>query len=214
MSDGTDGSITQQVLLVHRGDQQALQRLVTEHLPWIERHVRKKLTGIMRRDGDTHDFVQEAMLEVLRDGPRFTIENRAAFRALLARIVENNLRDRFRHMHRDRRDVRRQRALPTDSVLVLDSPARTVTEPPTHVERNERTAWTRLALELLAPDDREVIRLRVWEGKTFAEIGTALNLGDEAVRKRFRRALPRLADKLASLREGDWRHSLDGDPVA
>ena len=200
-------------MLVHRGDDAALQRLVTEHLPWIERHVRKKLSNVLRRDGETQDFVQEAMIEVLRDGPRFAIENRAAFRALLARIVENNLRDRFRHLHRDRRDVRRQRALPSDSLLVLDNPMRSVTQPPTQVERNERAEWMRLALEMLPPGDREVIRLRVWEGKTFAEIGTVLNLGDEAVRKRFRRALPRLADKLSLLREGDWRQSLD-EPAA
>ncbi|MCA8952080.1 MAG: sigma-70 family RNA polymerase sigma factor [Planctomycetes bacterium] len=205
-------SITQQLLLVHRGDDAALQRLIAEHLPWIERHVRRKLSAVLRRDGDTQDFVQEALVEVLRDGPRFVVENRAAFRALLARIVENNLRDRFRHLHRDRRDVRRQRAIPSDSVLMLDGPARTITEPPVHAERSERQAWMRLALEMLSPDDREVIRLRVWEGRTFADIGTVLNLGDEAVRMRYRRALPRLAEKLELLRKGCWQQSLDETP--
>lgn len=204
-------TITEQVLLVHRGDETALKELVAEHLPWIEQHVRRKLSGVLRRDGETQDFVQEALVDVLRDGPRFVVENRAGFRALLARIVENNLRDRLRHMHRDRRDVRRQRAIPDDSVLMLDEPGRSVTEPPAHAERSERAAWMRLALEMLPPDDREVIRLRIWEGNTFAEIGAVLNLGDEAVRKRYRRALPRLAQKLDLLRKGHWQQSMDAD---
>ena len=58
----------------------------------------------MRREGDTQDFVQEALIEVLRDGPRFAVDNVDAFRALLARIVENTLIDRQRYMHRARRD--------------------------------------------------------------------------------------------------------------
>lgn len=207
-------SIHDQVLLVQRGDRQALQRLLAEHLPWIEQHVRHRLSPAVRRDGETQDFVQEALVEVLRDGPRFAVENVAAFRGLLARIVENNLRDRMRHLHRDCRDLRRQRALPTDSVLQLDAPARGVTEPPVQAERNERAAWMRLALELLGPDDREVIRLREWQGMTFADIAGVLASTEEAVRKRYHRALPRLAEKFDLLRKGRWQATLDETPGA
>ena len=130
MTDRPSGSITQKVLSVHRGDERALHELVAAHLPWIEAHVRQRLSPAARRDGDTQDFVQQALLDVLRDGPRFAIEDERAFRALLARIVENTLVDRVRWLHRERRDVRRERALPSDSVLLLDAPLRAVTEPP------------------------------------------------------------------------------------
>lgn len=201
-------SITQKVLRLHGGDDSALHQLVAEHLPWIEAHVRKRLSAEARRDGDTQDFVQEALLDVLRDGPRFAIDDPSAFRALLARIVENNLIDRVRYLHREQRDCRRQRALPSDSVLVLDGAQRSVTEPPVHAERNEQQAWLRLALELLEPDDREAIRLRDWEGLTFAQFGERLGLSGEAARKRYERALPKLAEKLDQLRRGQWRDSL------
>ncbi|MFO1077458.1 MAG: sigma-70 family RNA polymerase sigma factor [Planctomycetota bacterium] len=207
----TADTITATVLRLHRGDPVALQRLVADHLPWIEQHVRRRLSQQLRRDGETCDFVQEALIEVLRDGPRFVVENVQGFRALLARIVENNLRDRGRHLHRERRDVRRERALPSDSVLVLDAPARSVTEPPVHAERKERSAWLQLALELLGPEDREAIRMRIWDGLTFAAIGAALGIGEEAVRKRYDRALPRLARKLELLRSGEWRSTLPVD---
>jgi RNA polymerase sigma-70 factor (ECF subfamily) len=204
----TDSVIEAQVLLVHRGDAAALQQLVADHLPWIEAHVRRRLSGFVRRDGDTHDFVQEALVEVLRDGPRFVVGSPVGFRALLARIVENNLRDRARHLRRERRDVRRDRELPADSVLMLDAPARSITEPPAQAERQERAAWLRLALELLSPEDREVLRLREWEGLSFVEVGALLSLGEEAARKRYVRALPRLAQKLELLRRGQWRQTV------
>jgi RNA polymerase sigma-70 factor (ECF subfamily) len=203
-----DQAIESQILLVQRGDAAALQALVAEHLPWIEAHVRRRLSDFVRRDGDTRDFVQEALVEVLQHGPRFVVHSPAGFRALLARIVENNLRDRARHLCRERRDVRRDRELPADSVLMLDAPARSITEPPEQAERQERAAWLRLALELLAPEDREVVRLREWDGLSFPEIGALLSLGEEAVRKRYVRALPRLAQKLELLRGGQWQKTL------
>jgi RNA polymerase sigma factor (sigma-70 family) len=204
-------SITRQLLAVHGGDSAALQRLLADHLPWIEAHVRKKLSAVARLDGDTQDFVQETLLEVLRDGPKFVVDSPAAFRALLARMVENNLLDRLRYMHRAQRDRRRQAPLPSDSVLVLDGPARCITAPPDRAEANERAAWMRLALELLDPDDREILRLRDWDGLTFVEAGERLGLSEEASRKRYTRALPRLAEKLGLLRAGEWRRSLDGE---
>ncbi len=209
-SDGphSDDSITGQVLRVQRGDVDALQRLVADHLPWIEAHVRRRLSPLARRDGDTQDFVQRALLDVLRDGPKFAIDDPAAFRALLARIVENTLIDRVRYLQREARDPRRERPLPGDSVLLLDAPARSVTAPDVHAERNEQQAWLRLALELLDPEDREAIRLRDWNGTSFAEVGRSLGLGEEAARKRYQRALPKLAEKLELLRRGGVRDAL------
>jgi RNA polymerase sigma-70 factor (ECF subfamily) len=214
MNNEATGSITQQVLLLHQGDHEALQRLVTDHLAWIEAHVRRKLTPMVRLEGDTQDFVQEALLDVLRSGPRFAVENVAGFRALLARIVENNLLDRLRYMQRGQRDRRRQRALPSDSVLVLDAPARSVTAPSAHAERSERNEWMALALELLEPDDREMIRLRDWEGLSFPAAGARLGMSEEAARKRYRRALPRFAQKLELLQKGQWQRTVPGLDLA
>jgi len=200
-------SITQQVLRLHRGDESALHRLLADHLPWIAAQVRKRLSPVARRDGDTDDFVQEALVDVLRDGPRFAIDDPAAFRALLLRIVENTLVDRVRYLHRERRDLRRERALPSDSVLLLGPTARSVTEPPAHAHATEQREWLRLALELLEPDDREAIRGRDWDGLSFPDLGERLGVGEEAARKRYQRALPRLAQKLDQLRSGRWRPS-------
>lgn len=202
-------TITAQMIRVHQGCTVTLHRLVADHLPWIEAHVRRRLTPLLRRAGDTQDHVQEAMIDVLRGGPHFASDDPALFRALLARVVENNLVDRARFLQRGRRDLRREHALPTDSVLLLDGAARSVTEPPVQAERNEQQAWLALAVELLEPDDREAIRLRDWSGLSFPELGAELGISEEAARKRYLRALPRLAAKLDQLRRSSGRDEAD-----
>jgi RNA polymerase sigma-70 factor, ECF subfamily len=215
MTGSPSDTITAQMLRVHGGDTEALHRLVAEHLPWIAAHVRRRLTPLLRRDGDTQDHVQDAMIDVLGCGPHFASDDPAVFRALLARIVENNLVDRARYLLRGRRDLRREHALPTDSVLLLDGASRSVTEPPVQAARNEQQAWLALAVELLDSDDRQAIRLRDWSGLSFPELGAELGISEEAARKRYQRALPRLAEKLDQLRRSSGRvgiDDLDGAP--
>ncbi len=211
MSAPAPDTITQRVLRVHRGDQEALHLLVADHLPWLAAQVRKRLSPAARADGDTDDFVQRTLVDVLQDGPRFAIDDPAAFRALLLRIIENTLIDRVRYLHRQRRDPRRARALPSDSVLLLDAPMRSVTEPPARAAADEQREWLRLALELLDPDDREAIRGRDWDGLSFPELGERFGVSEEAARKRYQRALPRLAEKLELLRSGAWRTATNDD---
>lgn len=186
----------------HGGDRQALDTLIAENLAWIHGHVSQRLRTVLRDAGDTQDFVQQAMLEVLEYGPRFAVTDRARFRALLARIVENDLRDRHRYLRRQRRDVARGTARASDTVLELDPAARSVTSPSELAERDERRAWLQLALELLDPIDREIVRMRDWEERTFVEAGELLGISEDAARKRYHRALPKLAHKVASLRAG------------
>jgi RNA polymerase sigma-70 factor, ECF subfamily len=101
-----------------------------------------------------------------------------------------------------RRDRRRQAPLPDDSVLLVDLSARTATTPSRHAARNEEEAWLRLALEMLAPGDRDLIAMREWQQLGFTEIGAQLGVPENTARMRFQRALARLADRVESLRRG------------
>ncbi|MCC7066802.1 MAG: sigma-70 family RNA polymerase sigma factor [Planctomycetes bacterium] len=194
----------------HQGDQRALAVLVERELPWMRNYVHGRLGQLLRARGETDDYVQEAMLHVLRYGPRFVTDNRDAFRRLLARIVENSLRDMADWHGAERRALRRERPVPSDSVLHLDRPHETVTRPSQDAERHEQEAWVALALELLEPDDRAVILLRQWEGLEFAAVGQRLGVAEDTARMRFQRALPRLARKLEALRSGSWDGAVPG----
>lgn len=181
---------------------EALEATVRDHLPWIARQVSQRLGPVARSDGDTHDLIQDAFLEVLQRGPSFATTDQARFRRVLVKIVENNIRDRYRRLHRLKRDLRRNVGRATDTVLELDAPAESVTSPSVAASDNEQREWVLLAVELLSPADRDVLRLRDWEELEFAEIGERLGTTAEAARKRYHRALPKLSEKVFALRSG------------
>lgn len=186
----------------HAGDKAALAALIERDLPWIRDYVSRRLGPVLRARGETQDYVQDAMIEVLRYGPRFVVADTRQFRALVARIVENVLRDQHDLHTAKKRGGGRVEALPSESVLRLDAAADSVTRPSEAAARDEMRAWMRLALELLEPDDRQVILLREFEGLQFDAIGERLGIGMTGARMRFARAIPRLADRMKQLRAG------------
>lgn len=188
----------------HQGDEGALQELLAHHLPWIRVHVRQRLGEALRAKEETGDIVQDALLEFLRYGPRFEIRNEAHLRFLLARIAENVLRDRNDFYTRRRRQAARETPFTEDGLLVLDGSARPATQPDEALERKQWRAWVRLALELLDPQDRDVIVLRTWDGLEFAEVAQRTELSVDLARVRFHRALPKLAAKIQALQRGEF----------
>lgn len=187
---------------MHEGDREALVALIERNLDWVREHVHRRLGPVLRGKAETVDFVQDAMIDFLEYGPRFELSSDEQLRALLARIVENNLRDDNRKLRRERRDVGRERGRATDTVLRLDPPRKSIATPSRVAEREERHEWIRLALEFLDPADRQVIWLREWEGKTFDEIAAVMELTESGARMRYNRALPKLAEHVGRLRRG------------
>lgn len=191
------------------GDQAALDELLERHLEWITDYVHGRIGERLRSRAETLDFVQASMLDFLRYGPKFQVRDESAFRGLFARIAENNIRDQDRYLGRAMRDADRESGNRSSaSVLHLDA-RRSVTRPSEHLAREESVAFVRVALELLDPQDREAIWLREFEELSFAEVGAKMGLAENAARMRFQRALPRLAAKVAQLRDRGVRAALD-----
>lgn len=186
----------------HRGDMAALDGLVARELPWLTGLVQRRLGALLRARHDTQDIVQEALLVTLRDGPRFVVDDRRHLRALLARIVENVIRREHEHLTAARRDGRRDAELPRSEVVVQLRTRSPFTRPSLAAEADEERAWMRLALELLDADDRDVIVMREYRDLSFAAIGAALGINEDAARMRLRRALSRLGKVLDQLRSG------------
>lgn len=186
----------------HSGDETALHQLLEEELPWFREHVSRRLGPILRQVGDVDDFLQEAMLRVLRSGPRFRVSDRGNFRGLMAVLIENTLRDQVQFHQRGRRDRRVEREVPRDSLLDLDPPRQDVTRPSVAVSKSEEAAWMHLAVECLPPLDGEIVRLRAWQDLPFGEIATAVGLKENATRTRYQRALGKMAKNFVQLRSG------------
>lgn len=190
------------------GDGEALGILLHRDLAWIRAVVHQKLGPSPRRFGNTDDYVQEAALRVLRDGPRFVLGARAQFRALLAKIVVNVICSRDAGNRRLKRDAAREQPLAT-SVLYLDSPQAAVA-PDEAAALAEQREWLRLGLLLLDPNDHEVLDL-FFEGNGDAEIGERLGIEPHAAHMRRQRATARLTRAVLRLKQGRIDEILAGD---
>ena len=58
---------------------------------------------------------------------------------------------------------------------------------------------------MMEPTEQQVICMRVYEERSYKDIAQELGLAEEAVKKRFQRAMPKLAKKVACLRDHDVR---------
>jgi RNA polymerase sigma factor (sigma-70 family) len=199
------------LLLLRRwqaGEAAAFGELLERHLPTIRAQVERRLGPALHRRAESGDFVQEVVVEFLRVGPRFRIADDQHFRRLIARVVENVLRAQHDWYTARRRDWARERPIPNDTVLELDPPVRERDTPSVEARRHEEEAWLRLGLELLDPGRRDLVVLRDWERRSFAEIGSGLGLSENAARKRYVSALGVLSETVAALRRGDVEAAL------
>ncbi len=211
--DALNGSTSQYLLAWHHGDQASLEMLLERHLPWIQSYVHRKLSKALRTKADTGDIVQDAMVQFLRYGPRFQISDDRRFRALLARIIENVLHDKYDWFTARRRAIAKERPLPPDTVLNLDPPGETVNTPSQIVIQHEREAWVRLALELLDPEQRQVILLHDWENQSFAEIGMKIKVSKGTARRRYLESIHYLIETVHALQQGKLDAVLKLEPV-
>jgi RNA polymerase sigma-70 factor (ECF subfamily) len=189
----------------HGGDAAALQELVQRHLPWLRAYVDRRLGAFLRARADADDYLHDAIADFLRDAPRFQVRDGAQFRALLARIAENTLRDRndwFRARRRRLATAATQVAVASDSVLVLDPALQRQTTPSKVASASEVRDWVRLGLELLEPEDRKVLIAREYDDRSFVDIGEELGMTPNAVRMRWVRAVARLAEVMKNLQAG------------
>ncbi|MCA8944322.1 MAG: sigma-70 family RNA polymerase sigma factor [Planctomycetes bacterium] len=216
MSPPNPAPPSQTQVLLHRwhdGDKDALGEIITRNLDWIRGYVHRRLGDQLRAKDDTQDIVQEALIEFMKFGPKFVIADEIHFRGLVAKIVRNVLADRHAWFTRRRRDMHRERVMPDQSTIHLDPGMNSVTQPPESAAKNEEREYIRLGLELLRPEEREVVIRRHFDGEEFATIAAAMQTTPEAARKRFGRALPRLFALIKQLKNGQLADAIadEGD---
>lgn len=182
------------------GDRGALATLLAEELPWLQRRVTARLGDALRDRVDSLDMVQELAMDALEYAPRFVVSSRAQFRALLARMVENNLRD-ARRFH-ERRGLGDRAGSVHESVLDLDGGGGARAAPQQAAAKSDLREWLELALEFLPEEDRRLVRGREFEGKGFEALGEELGMKANTARMRFQRALAKLSGHIRDLRRG------------
>lgn len=188
----------------NQGNRKGLDALLDKHLPWLQACVRKRLGPKLREVIDSSDVVQDAAVQFLLYSPRFRISDENHFRALLARIVENVLRNHNDWFNARRRDIARRKPLPSDTILSLDPPKDGEVKTPSRMaDAHENEAWVRLGIELLNAEERFILVLRNWDQLSFPEIGEKLGISEDAAWMRHSRAVDRLTKVVGNLRRGE-----------
>jgi RNA polymerase sigma-70 factor (ECF subfamily) len=161
-----------------------------------DRHLRQ---SHLRRKADASDLVQETFLDAQRGFTNFQGRSRQQLLAWLHRILLHNAADfKRRYCEQEKRLLAREKSLgdlraaeEAELVPLSHSPERDA------VRQEEAESLQRALMGLPGPY-RAIIRLRTREGRSFEEIGDALNCSPEAARKLWARAVKHLARLLTA----------------
>ena len=136
------------------------------------------------------DVVQDALLEAYRLFERFDGAGADDFRAWLAGILRNKAREAVRRFHGTGcRDAGREVGL--SGIGADDTPT-----PSGQAVRREEAEAVLAAISRLPPEHQQAIRLRTWDGLSFAAVGEQTSRTEDAARMLFARAMKRLEQEL------------------
>lgn len=174
------------------GSPEALNALYERCSGKLLAYVRLRLGRELRSRLESRDIVQAAMVKSLEHLHELKAENTGSLMGWLARIADNEIRDRADYHHRRRRDAAREISLDEDvpvSAITRSALSRVILD--------ERAQRLEQAMEELSPVHREVILLRKFEELSFPDIARRLGKSEDACRMLLARAMTALTLKLA-----------------
>ncbi len=181
----SEGDLQGWIEAAQRGDEDAVRRILERFGPQVRRHVGRKMGPALRVRADSEDVLQSAMVAALANLATFEYRGEAAFVGWLSTIAAQQVHQLARHHGAQKRALDREQrlsqapGLPTDRTTATQAAAR----------KDENTRLHQ-AVAMLPPDEREVIRLRSFEGLAFGEVAERLGLDDQAAaRYVYRRGL-------------------------
>lgn len=189
----------------NEGDAQAGARLALLDVDWIRGRIRRARGEALLGEAETEDQIQDLLVEMLAYRPRFAVRSRGQFRALVARMLENDLVDRARRSNR--RPNRTHKEL---GETRLDLTGRQITAPGDAAQRSEDIAWLRVGVEFLEDERRQLIIQHVFDGKSFDELALGDEAARNALRMRYNRAMVKLGGIIRQLRTGQIDGLLEG----
>jgi RNA polymerase sigma-70 factor (ECF subfamily) len=168
------------------GDRDAIDALFARCVPPLRRWARGRLPRWARDLADTHDVVQEAVLQTFKHIETFEARGEGALQAYLRQAVMNRIRDHIRRVERrpvtTELDTQQEDEGPSPLEQAVGRQA---------VERYEG------ALARLSDTDRELIVASVELGYNYEQLAEATGRPTaDAARKAARRALIKLAEEM------------------
>lgn len=204
MGEPADERFEDAIAQARAGDVGALWETAEALRPYMRRVAAAVLAGRLAGKADASDVVQQGLLASVERLDQFRGTSKEEWQRWLVAIVRNEARNLLRYWHQDKRQVAREDAV-VGSRAVQGSPdAPEVRLPglqptPSHrVAVREEASQLLETLDRLPPGQREILRLRHFEGLSHAEIAERLDLTPAAVRQKWVRALRGLRRQMPS----------------
>lgn len=182
------------------GDDNSLGALFECYRQSLRREIARDLAADPRLAArfDASDVVQEVFLDARQQLQGFLVNVPPVDFWVWLRGLARERRLKFLRDHLDAqcRSAKRERALPDESWRQPAAPAESPSSAAGRAEENDRV---RRALQGLAADDQDIIRLRVTEGYSNPEAAKMLRVTPAAVAKRLERALRRLKQAVEAM---------------
>lgn len=195
---GRQPEIAQWLRQAREGSNSALGRALEASRHYLLTAAGRALPVGLRSKAGASDLVQDTFADAQAGFGRFRGTTQEEFfgwlNAILKRRIANHAR---RYQGTQRREVGRELPLEAAAALGLEDSRAT---PATATLQDEERRRLRAALELLPDATRALLVERMWERKSFADIGAARNCSEEAARKQWTRALRDLQKILPTVR--------------
>ena len=173
------------------GSREALEELYTRCAGKLLSLIRLRMGKHLRAQLESRDILQATMLRSYERLSQFEGGSTDSLMAWLARIAQNEVRDRVDHQQRQRRDATLD--VPLDGLS--QELAATVRSALSRVVWDEQAEQLERALEALDEPKRELVVMRKLEELSFKQIGERLNKSEDACRMAFARAMTALTLK-------------------
>jgi RNA polymerase sigma-70 factor (ECF subfamily) len=175
------------VVRARAGDGQALDVLCARYLPRLQRWAHGRLPPGARGALDTHDLVQETLLQVVHHLDSFAPRHEGAFQAYARRTLLNRICDEARRLQRRGTNEPLQTSHPTPEPSPLELAI-----------GQEALEDYEAALDRLKPEDREAIIARAELRLPYTEVAEVLGKPSVgAAQMAVSRALVRLAREMS-----------------
>jgi RNA polymerase sigma-70 factor (ECF subfamily) len=163
-----------------------MDALFARYLPILRRWASGRLPRWARDMADTHDLVQETLLQTFKKIDTFEYRGEGALQAYLRQVLMNRIREEFR------KTARRP-----EGAVLGDEHADPGASPLEEAIGQQALERYEQALERLRPEEREAIVARVEMGLSYDDLAAALGKpSPDAARKAAQRALLRLAEEM------------------
>jgi RNA polymerase sigma-70 factor (ECF subfamily) len=188
---------------VREGDDDARALLLERYRNYLHLLARSLVGRTHDAPLDASDLVQETYLEAHRDLTDFRGKEEPQLVRWLRQILLRNLANQVKYHHRQSRDLRRHVSLDVllerSSEFWTHAQVEPMSTPSSVATRREQAVLLADALARLRPDQREVVILRTFERRSFAEIAALLDRSADASRKLWMRAIQALQGLLETV---------------